>query len=292
MEAGSEGRLRSTLGVFGTAFRNRSLLLVELAWLAFNSAEWGVWVHAHGRVRLQPAAARRRLGTDRRRPAGASQASSLAPFLGAHHRPGGAPGRVLFGRLPAHHGRSAWRAPARAPSALARPRPVVIYVPRPARVPGASPSRARRRRRCCPWVVRSPLELTAANVVSGWVGERQRCCIAPGRSPGCCSRVGGPALSAGAVLAALHASAAPLPCCLCSGSADSGRRCASDGERASRWSAEVRSRADRRVARAAVRTARRACVGRAVRPRRRARRAVRRCSRSARWAWASRAPAT
>ena len=44
MEAGGEGRLRSTLGVFGTAFRNRSLLLVELAWLAFNSAEWGVWL--------------------------------------------------------------------------------------------------------------------------------------------------------------------------------------------------------------------------------------------------------
>ena len=44
MEAGSESRLRSTLGVFGTAFRNRSLLLVELAWLAFNSAEWGVWL--------------------------------------------------------------------------------------------------------------------------------------------------------------------------------------------------------------------------------------------------------
>ena len=44
MEAGSESRLRSTLGVFGTAFRNRSLLRVELAWLAFNSAEWGVWL--------------------------------------------------------------------------------------------------------------------------------------------------------------------------------------------------------------------------------------------------------
>ena len=44
MEAGSESRVRSTLAVFGTAFRNRSLLLVELAWLAFNSAEWGVWL--------------------------------------------------------------------------------------------------------------------------------------------------------------------------------------------------------------------------------------------------------
>jgi hypothetical protein len=54
MEAGSESRLRSTLAVFGTAFRNRSLLLVELPWLAFNSAEWGVslalmvWVYIYG----------------------------------------------------------------------------------------------------------------------------------------------------------------------------------------------------------------------------------------------------
>ena len=32
MEEGNESRLRSTLGVFGTAFRNRTLLLVEVAW--------------------------------------------------------------------------------------------------------------------------------------------------------------------------------------------------------------------------------------------------------------------
>ena len=53
MGAASESRLRSTLGVFGTAFRNRSLLLVELAWLAFNGAEWGVWLDAH-RLGLHP----------------------------------------------------------------------------------------------------------------------------------------------------------------------------------------------------------------------------------------------
>ena len=44
MGSADEGRVRSTLSVFGTAFRNRSLLLVELSWLAFNSAEWGVWL--------------------------------------------------------------------------------------------------------------------------------------------------------------------------------------------------------------------------------------------------------
>ena len=44
MEAASTVRQRSSAGVFATAFRNRSLLLVELAWLAFNGAEWGVWL--------------------------------------------------------------------------------------------------------------------------------------------------------------------------------------------------------------------------------------------------------
>jgi len=36
VEAGTAARPRSGAGVFATAFRNRSLLLVELAWLAFN----------------------------------------------------------------------------------------------------------------------------------------------------------------------------------------------------------------------------------------------------------------
>ncbi len=30
--------------MFVTAFRNRSLLLIEIAWLAFNGAEWGIWL--------------------------------------------------------------------------------------------------------------------------------------------------------------------------------------------------------------------------------------------------------
>jgi hypothetical protein len=44
MGARREGRLRTTLGVFGTAFRNRSLVQVEVACLVFNGAEWGVWL--------------------------------------------------------------------------------------------------------------------------------------------------------------------------------------------------------------------------------------------------------
>jgi MFS family permease len=43
-EAAVSARPRSTAGVFVTAFRNRSLLRIELAWLAFNGAEWGVWL--------------------------------------------------------------------------------------------------------------------------------------------------------------------------------------------------------------------------------------------------------
>jgi len=37
-------RLKTTVAVFGTAFRNRSLLRLELAFSAFCGAEWGVWV--------------------------------------------------------------------------------------------------------------------------------------------------------------------------------------------------------------------------------------------------------
>jgi CRP-like cAMP-binding protein len=40
----NEGRAPSTRGVFATALRNRSLVLVELSWLTFNGAEWGVWL--------------------------------------------------------------------------------------------------------------------------------------------------------------------------------------------------------------------------------------------------------
>ena len=44
MAEDNEGRAPSTRGVFATALRNRSLVLVELSWLTFNGAEWGVWL--------------------------------------------------------------------------------------------------------------------------------------------------------------------------------------------------------------------------------------------------------
>jgi hypothetical protein len=40
----NEGRAQQTRGVFCTALRSRSLALVELSWLTFNGAEWGVWL--------------------------------------------------------------------------------------------------------------------------------------------------------------------------------------------------------------------------------------------------------
>ena len=44
MQASSPDRPASKAGVFVTAFRNRSLLRIEIAWLVFSGAEWGVWL--------------------------------------------------------------------------------------------------------------------------------------------------------------------------------------------------------------------------------------------------------
>ena len=44
VETANTDRQTSKAGVFITACRNRSLLLIEIAWLAFNGAEWGIWL--------------------------------------------------------------------------------------------------------------------------------------------------------------------------------------------------------------------------------------------------------
>ncbi len=189
MEAGSEGRLRSTLGVFGTAFRNRSLLLVELAWLAFNSAEWGVWLalmvwaYTYG---------------------GAAAASLIvivqlvpsiliAPYLGAITDRARA-GRVLFIGLLVMGVSMAGLAAAIALDAppwlvyvLAPIMNLALSVPRPAQAA------------LLPGIVRTPVELTAANVVSSWM-ENASVLIAPALT-GVLLGVGGPALAAGALAA-------------------------------------------------------------------------------------------
>jgi MFS family permease len=189
MEAGSESRLRSTLGAFGTAFRNRSLLLVELAWLAFNSAEWGVWLtlmvwaYTYG---------------------GAAAASLIvivqlvpsifiAPYLGAI-TDRARPGRVLFIGLLIMGVSMVGLAAA---MALDAP-PVLIYVLAPIMNLALSVPRPAQAA-LLPGIVRTPLELTAANVVSSWM-ENASVLIAPALT-GVLLGVGGPALAT-AVLAA------------------------------------------------------------------------------------------
>jgi len=189
VESGSTARPRSTTGVFVTALRNRSLLLVEVAWLAFNGAEWGVWLtmsvwaYTHGGaaavsviilVQLVPCI-------------------FIAPYLGAITDRARA-GRVLFFGLLISGLTMAGLAAA---MALGAPRALVfvlapimnvaLSVPRPAQAA------------LLPSVVRSPRELTAANVVSSWM-ENASVLIGPILT-GVLLGLGGPALAAG-VLAA------------------------------------------------------------------------------------------
>ena len=195
MEAGSESRLRSTLGVFGTAFRNRSLLLVELAWLAFNSAEWGVWLaltvwaYTNGGaaavsliiiVQLVPSI-------------------FISPYLGAITDRARA-GRVLFIGLLIMGVSMAGVAAA---IALDAP-PVLIYVLAPIMNLALSVPRPAQAA-LLPGVVRTPLELTAANVVSSWM-ENASVLLAPALT-GVLLGVGGPALAAGVLAACTLAGA-------------------------------------------------------------------------------------
>ena len=189
MEAGSTARPRSSAGVFATAFRNRTLLLVELAWLAFNSAEWGIWLtltvwaYTHGGtaaasliilVQLVPCI-------------------FVSPYFGAITDRARA-GRVLFFGLLISGLAMAGLALA---MALGAPRVLVfilapvtslaLSIPRPAQAA------------LLPSVVRTPLELTAANVVSSWM-ENISVLVAPALT-GVLLGLGGPALAAGALAA-------------------------------------------------------------------------------------------
>jgi hypothetical protein len=182
-----ECRVSATLGVFGAAFRNRSLMRVELAWLAFNSAEWGVWlaltVWAYQRggafavsviilVQLVPCVI-------------------VSPYLGAITDRARA-GRVLFfgmlvmgGAMAALAAAMALDAPTWVVFVLAPPMNIALSVPRPAQAA------------LLPGVVRTPLELTAGNVVSSWM-ENASVLFAPALT-GVLLGVGGSALAAGAL---------------------------------------------------------------------------------------------
>jgi MFS family permease len=174
--------------VFATAFRNRSLLLIETSWLAFNGAEWGVWLtlsvwaYTHGGaaavsliiiVQLVPCIL-------------------LSPYLGAITDRARA-GRVLFFGLLIT---GLTMASLAAIMALGAPR-ILVYVLAPIMNLALSVPRPAAAA-LLPSIVRSPLELTAANVVSSWM-ENASVLVAPALT-GVLLGLGGPQLAA-AVLA-------------------------------------------------------------------------------------------
>ena len=175
--------------MFATAFRNRSLLLIEAAWLAFNGAEWGIWLtltvwaYTHGGPAAVSAIILVQL----------VPCIFVSPYLGAITDRARA-GRVLSVGLLISGVTMAGLALA---MALGAPRMLVfilapitslaLSVPRPAQAA------------LLPSVVRTPLELTAANVVSSWM-ENASVLIGPVLT-GVLLGLGGPALAAGALAA-------------------------------------------------------------------------------------------
>jgi MFS family permease len=182
------------MSVIAVAARNRGLRRVELAFAAFNGAEWGVWVallvyaYGHGGatgsalialVQLVPSAL-------------------LAPALAslADRR---RPGRVLLAgylaeaaAMAAVAGAMALSAPAIVVFALAPLVNLAVTVPRPAQAA------------LIPSLVSRPIELSASNVVSSWM-ESLSVLVAPAAC-GLLLGIGGPRLAvtamAGLALAA------------------------------------------------------------------------------------------
>lgn len=180
-------RVRQVLGVVRLAARNRALRRLELAFAAFNGAEWGVWVailvygYGHGGATGSAAIALIQL----------IPAALLAPSLAtlADRR---RPGRVL---LASYLAMAASMGAVAAAIALSAPAAVVfllvplvnlaLSVPRPAQAA------------LLPGLVSTPIELSAANVVSSWM-ENLSVLIAPAIS-GLLLGIGGPQLSIAAM---------------------------------------------------------------------------------------------
>ena len=192
----------SVVSVFRTTMRNGSLLRLELAFAAFNGAELAVWVcllvyaYSVGGATAAGVMALVQL----------IPCIVLAPYLGAladRRRPG----RVLlagylvqFVAMAAVAAAIALDAPAWLVFAMAPAVNLGITVPRPAQAA------------LLPSIVRRPIELTAANVISSWA-ENGGVLVAPAIA-GVLLGVGGPPLAI-TFLAALALVAAllviPLP---------------------------------------------------------------------------------
>lgn len=201
--------LRSTLRVFLLAARNGELRRLELAFAAFNGAEWGVWiallVYAYSDGGGATAAGLIAL-------AQLLPSALLAPALGAladRMRPG----RVLFAgyllqalTMGTLAGAIAAGAPRPLVFALAPLTTLAITVTRPAQAA------------VLPSVVRSAEQLTCANVVAGWM-EGGSVLVAPALA-GVLMGIGGPELAiaamaliilAGAILVLPIPGAPPIP---------------------------------------------------------------------------------
>lgn len=186
--------LGSIIAVFRTAFRNRDLKRLQLAWAGFNSAEWGIWVALVVYVYTRGGAvAASGIALVQLIPA-----ALLAPFLGAladRYRPGRvllAAYSVLAAGLAAIAVAMTVDAPIWVVFALAPVVNLAITVPRPAQSA------------LLPSVVRTPTELTAAYVVGGWM-DSLAVMVAPAVA-GVLIAIGGPQLAvvalAGVALAA------------------------------------------------------------------------------------------
>ncbi|MEE4276575.1 MAG: MFS transporter [Thermoleophilia bacterium] len=187
----------SVISIFATTIRNRTLLSLELAFAAFNGAEWAVWVallvyaYSVGGATAAGAMALVQL----------IPCIFLAPYIGAladSHRPGRVllVGYLIQGvAMSAVAAAIAVDAPAWVVFAMAPAINLGITVPRPAQSA------------LLPSIVRKPIELTAANVVSSWA-ENGSVLIAPAIA-GVLLGVGGPELAI-VFLAALSFAAAAL----------------------------------------------------------------------------------
>ena len=181
------GQFRSITSVFAATIRNAALLRLELAFATFNGAEWAAWVSllvyaytvggatASGimaAVQLLPCA-------------------FLSPYLGAltdRRRPG----RVLF---VSYLVMGVSMVGVAAAIALHVPPPLVFALAMVNNLAMTVPRSAQSA--LLPGIVRLPVELTAANVVSSWA-ENGSVFIAPALA-GVLLGIGGPALSIGAL---------------------------------------------------------------------------------------------